>query len=323
MTNKKTPLLLILINFFFVLVAILILFNFFPKNLFQKKQDTFNVIKERIELTIPAKGFISKHEVLYKAPIDGKLKRIKQPPELLAKNEEAVQIQDSTSKKLISVKVNDSGFITYIKDGIEETYSYDILSKKTLTEEEIASPPANQIKVSDDEEVKKGDFIFKIVENDLIYFFLILDKNDKEKLSIGNNFVFSITDPQNITTSGVITKMVPINDKKFLVIFESSFYIEPLLNIRKISGSFTFPFITASYIPEKAVGKKKDAKGVDHYYILVKSEIDGKVTSTLTEIKIIAQRSYHKDFIVENVSESLSIFRDFQEAEKKYKTSGK
>lgn len=328
MTNlKKTPLLLIIINSFFVLVAILILINFFTKiftkYFFQKKQDTFSVTKERIEIKIPAKGFIVKQETIYKAPIDGKVKRIKQPPDLLAKNEEAVQIINSVSKNTVSLKTTDPGFITYIKDGCEELLSIDKLSKKSLNEEDIINLQINQTKVADDQEVKKGEFIFKIIENNFLQYYLLIDKKEAEKISLREDLIFTITDPQNITTDGKIIKVTPINEKKILVIFETTFYIEPLINLRKINGSFTFPYITGNYVPPKAIGKKKDSKGIDKFYVLVKTEDEGKIFSKLTEVKIIGQSAFSNDYIIEPISDSLRIFYDFQKAEKKYLTSGK
>lgn len=323
MNTKKSSLLLILINFFFVVVAVLILFNFFPKNLFQKKSETFNPTLERIEVAIPAKGFIAKQEIIYTAPVAGKVKRIKQAPELVPKNDEAIQIIGIDTQKVQSIKVKEAGFITYIKDGCEELLSFEALQKKVLTEDEIVNPPVNQIKVTDDQVVKKNDFIFKIVKDNIVRYYLVVDTKEISKFVIGDNLIFSIYTPQNITTDGKIVKITKINEKKSLLIFETSFYIEPLLNNRKISGSFTFPYVTASYIPTESVAIKKDAKGVEHFYILVKEEKNKKITAIITEIKPLGQNSYTKDYIVNDLSESKDIFRNYSVAEKKYSTSGK
>lgn len=323
MNNKKNSLLLILINFFFVIVAILILFNFLPKNLFQKKSEVFNPVLERIEITIPAKGFIAKQEIIYRAPVSGKIKRIKQAPELLAKNEEAVQIIGTDSKLIQSVKVKDEGYITYIKDGCEEILSFDLIQKKIFTVEEIIDPPVSQVKVTDDQVVEKDDFIFKIIKDNIVQYFLVIDSKEISKFVVGDNLIFSITDPQNITADGKIVKISPLTETKSLLIFETSFYIEPLLNLRKISGSFTFPYITASYIPFKAVNVQKDKKGLEHYYVLVKEEKNNIITAVRTEVKILGQNPYSKDYMVNNLTENKEIFRDFSASEKKYPTSGK
>jgi len=323
MNTKKNSLLLILINFFFVLVAVLILFNFFPKNLFQKKAETIKPTLERIELTIPAKGFIAKQEILYKAPVGGKIKRMRSAPELLVKNDEAVQIFSLESKPMYSVKVKDEGFITFIKDSCEEILSWDLLSKKVFTEEEIVNPPINQLKVSDDQVVEKDDFIFKIVKNNVIHYYLAIDTKDVEKFNIDDNLIFTIYTPRNITADGKIIKKTLLNQTKTLLIFETSFYIEPLINHRKISGSFTFPYITACYIPSKAVLVKKDEKGIDHFFILIKEEKEKKISAKITEIKILGQNSYTKDYVVDNLTEDIEVFRDYSAAIKKYSTSGK
>lgn len=323
MNSKKNSILLITINFIFVIVAILLLINFFPKDLFQKKVDTFNPLLERIEIKIPAKGFIAKQEILFKAPIAGKVKRIKQAPELLAKNDEAVQIIPIDSNKAVSVKTNVEGFITYIKDNCEEKLSWDQLAKKVLTETDVLSLSIKQEKVSDDQVVEKGDFIFKIVKDNIIHYYLIIDTSEIKKFSDYGPLVFTIDKPRNIASDGKVVKTLPLNEKKSLLIFETSFSIQPLLNDRQIEGAFTFPYVTACYLPSKAVKLKKDPKGVDKYYIYLKKSEGKKIIPVLTEITVLGQDAYSKNYIVDHLKEDMDIFKDFSQTEKKFPSSGK
>jgi len=323
MSKKVNSVLLITINFLFVIVAVLLLINIIPKDLFQKKSDSFFPEIERIETTIPGSGFIAKKEIMVKAPFTGKVKRIKMAPDLLAKNDEAVQLFIEDNKSPISVKTNEEGFITYIKDNCEEAYAWDIVQKKSFTEDEILNPPVKQEKVSGDQVVEKGDFLFKIVKNNELQYYLLVDAQDGSKFVIGESLVFSIKNPRNLMADGKITKKITISKEKVLVVFDTPFYIEPVINDRKIDGVFTFGFTSASYVPSSAVEVRKTTKGDPEYFVLVKEKKGNQVKAIVTKISVLGQDTSKRNFIVNSLKEDMEIFKDFKATEKKYLSSGK
>ena len=323
MSKKANSILLISINFFFVIVAALILINIIPKNLFQKKADSFFPDIERIEATIPAKGFIAKKEIMYMAPAAGKVKRIKMAPELLAKNVEAVQIIMDENKPAISVKANDEGFITYIKDNCEEAYSWDKLQSKTLTVDEILNPPVKQEKVSGDQIVEKGDFLFKIVKDNFLQYYLVLDSIDESKFVVGESLVFSLQYPRTLMADGKIIKKTNLNKEKVLLVFDTPYYIEPVINDRKIEGNFTFGYSTACYIPVSAVQVRKSSKGSIEYFIYLKEQKDNQIKAILTKINVLGMDIVKRNYIVNSIKEDQEVFKDFAATGKKYFPGGK
>jgi len=304
---KKSSKLNILFGAVFIIIAGSILFYMFNSFSSNRASQTFYAELQRIEVSFRASGFVVKDEEIYFSPADGKVKRIIEAGELVKKGTEVAQIIQS-DRKVVSVKTNREGLVTYIKDNCEEKYKDSNVDK--LLVEEILEPPVKQERRGGGENVKKGDFLFKIVGNDSIKYVLILDKEDAKKISQNESLVFAVEYPVNMLIEGKIEKLEERENNKYVAIFSTTYYIEPLLNWRKISGRFVFGTFTASYVPETAL--TKNDKGEDIVFIK-----DSSGSPKAVKVKVLGKDSSRKSYIVQGLSKFQEVYSDAAFAKEK------
>lgn len=307
--RKRFSSLNLFIYLFIIAIGVGILLYVFNGFLFTRSIETFYAELQRIEIASYASGYIAKEEKIYYSPAAGKTKRIIEPGELVKNGAEVIQvIQDDG--KVVSVKAEKGGLITYIMDNCEERYNVGNIDKLLVSE--ILNPPVKQERVGGGESVKKGDFLFKIVGNDKINYILIFDKDEKEKINEGKSLVFAVEYPVNMLVEGKIEKVEDREDNKCLAIFSTDYYVETLLNWRKISGRFVFGTYTASFVPKKALSKNE--KNEDIVYVKSSSGIPEAFKVT------ILGKDYSGDnFIVQGLNKFVEVYYDANFAKEKIK----
>ncbi len=243
-----------------VAFAFLLFSNIVRGLLNRKTGDTFQPSLQRIELKIPAAGFIAKTEHLVLASEDGKVERLQEAGTLVRTKTEIVHLKKHSQSSNIETIFNEfEGIVTYIKDECEEKYQLSNVDQLLL--QEILQPPIKQSRVGDDQTVKKGDFIFKIVENDLMHFVLIIEPQYQKALSniyqqqfsIGSDINFRVEFPSNLMVGCNIVRQEKREKDYQLIILSSPYYVDLMLNQRKVNGFFSFGFVSASLIPDTSL----------------------------------------------------------------------
>lgn len=283
-----------------VFAVIVFIYLFINGSTFKTQSQTSYAELQRIEVSYPATGFVSKVEKIYTAPVDGKIKRIIDAGELVKKDTEVAQIiQDNGN--VISIKSDIGGLVTYIIDNCEEKYKAENIDN--LLVEEILNPQIKQQRRGGGENVKTGDFIFKIVGNDFVKYILIIDKELAEKIKQNDTLVFGVEQPVNMLIEGKIEKIETRENNKYLVVFSTSSYIELLLNSRKVIGRFIFGTYTASYVPETALTKNENGEDI----VFIK---DSTGSPKPIKVNVIGKNNSLKSYIVQGLSNFQEIYID-------------
>ncbi len=259
---------------------------------------------QRIEIKIPASGFVSKTEHLIFSPLDGKVERLEEAGELLRSGTEVVRIHKGSNEHEVITNEH-HGILTFIKDDCEEHYIIQNLNQMLL--KEILEPPVKMSRVGDDQNVKTGDFIFKIVENDIMHFALVIPpqfKNIVENLKQhrfyeNSNLTFRVENPTNLLLAGKIEKIEEREKNHLLVVFTTPFYVDVLLNTRFISGFFTFGYVTASLVPQSSIMIDDEGKS----YAIEHKEDPTKIPVTLLGID-----PFSNQYIVDGLGSSQEIY---------------
>ena len=291
----------------YIVIGAGILFYVFNDFSLSRTPETIYAELQRIEVSFPAAGFIAKDENIYYAEADGKVKRIIEPGEIVKKGTEIAQIVQNDGK-IISVKAQNNGLVTYIIDNCEDKYNINNIDKLLTTE--IIDPPVKQERVADGDTIKKGNFLFKIVGNDKISYILVFDKDEKQKISENKELVFAVEYPVNMLIDGKIERLEDREDNKCLAVFSTEYYIDTLLNWRKISGRFVFGTVTASYLPISSLTKNE--KGEDVVYI--------KNSSGLPEaykVTVLGKDYSRKNYIVQGLKKFEEVYFDANLAKEK------
>jgi hypothetical protein len=176
---------------------------------------------------------------------------------------------DETKSEISSQQV---GILSYIRDGLESTYSVENALNGTLSIKEIKNPATEFERVEDGKKVNEGDFVCKVVGNDLISYVLVVNPKFLNKLVPNISATFSLTYPTSMSISGTINSITPIDENNVIVVFSTPYYIDVLLNNRKIEGYFTYGFHNASLIPMDAI-KEVSPGNYALYYIPANEDI--------------------------------------------------
>ena len=296
-----------------VLIAAGILYYVFNDFSFSQTPETTYAELQRIEISYPASGFIAKDEKIYYAETDGKLKRLIEPGEIVKKDTEIVQIIQNNGTN-VSVKAQNGGLVTYIIDNCEDKYKVNNIDKLLISE--ILEPPVRQERIADGDVVKKGDFIFKIVGNDKISYILVFDNEEKQKINENKELVFAVEYPVNMLINGKIEKLQDREDNKCLAVFSTEYYIDTLLNWRKISGRFVFGTTTASYLPITSLTKNE--KGEDIVYIKNASGIPEAL-----KVTVLGKDYSRNNYIVQGLKKFEEVYCDANLAKEKLSKESK
>ncbi|MCK5848307.1 MAG: hypothetical protein KAH01_03835 [Caldisericia bacterium] len=270
MTNKKPDTISSIFIIFCFLVAIIIIVQVVRTISFSPKTDTFSLDIMRIEVTTPGNGYNSKTEFQYFSPIRGTVKRLKNAGSVVRVGSPMLSIDsDETKTELSSQHI---GILSYIRDGLESTYTVENALNGTLSVNEILDPATSFERVEDGKKVNEGDFVCKVVGNDLISYVLVVEPKFLNKLVENSSATFSLTYPTSMSISGTVNSITHIDENNAIVVFSTPYYIDVLLNTRKIEGYFSYGFHNASLMPMDAI-KEVSPGNYALYYIPANGDI--------------------------------------------------
>lgn len=297
---------ILLISLLSIVLALLLFWNI-GRGLFQSKDsDTFQASIQRIELIIPASGFIARTEHLVLSPDEGKALRLQEAGELLRPKTEIIQLKKGPrGTETILNEIN--GLLSYIKDECEEKFVLANLDQLLL--QEIIDPPAKQTRMGDEQSVRKGDFLFRIVENEEMHLILVMDPKYAEftqsifaeSFKPSSEINFRVESPTNLILGATVQKIEKREKDHSLLVLSTPYYIDTLLNNRKISGFFTFGYVTASLLPKTALQKAENGK----YYVYEKNDQARQI-----EVKLRGLDPFTQQYIVEGLETSQEIYTD-------------
>jgi hypothetical protein len=278
MNRNKTDAVSYLVIVLCFVVAAIILVQVFRSITFTGSNDTELLEVLRLEIMIPANGFNSKNEKVYFSPIDGTIEREKIAGAVVRVGSPVLSIK--TGQGSTEIQSESNGILSYIRDTLEGTYTVDNALNGSLTPQEITDPPTEFERVEDGKKVKEGEFICKVVDNEEISYVLLMNQKYFSKFQVGDSATFTLTYPSNLSVTGQITHLEPLNEKQVLVVFTTEFYVDVLLNTRKIEGYFTFGYQNAAILKPSTV--KEVSPG--EYAIYYLSSSTGKPVYTPIQI---------------------------------------
>jgi hypothetical protein len=304
--SKKRPfgLPFFLFGLISVSIALVLLFNISRSLWDNNSSETIFPVTQRIEIKIPAAGFLSKTEYLIHAPDDGKVERLQPPGELYRSNTEIIRLKKD-AQETITITNEHDGLLTYIIDECEQHFTYDNIDQLLL--QEILNPPTKQRKLDDNQSVKKGDFLFKIIQNDEMHFILAIEPRFKEMvqsvykniIKTGNDVNFKVESPTNLMIQGQIQRMEEREKDHLLLVISSPYYIDALLNNRRVSGYISFGHTTAFLLPVTAV--LRDEEG--NFFVFERKEVPTKMI-----VNVLGLDTASNHYIIEKTESTPEVY---------------
>jgi hypothetical protein len=225
------------------------------------------------------------------------------------------------------VKNQEEGFVTYIIDNCETTHTLANFTNKTLLLPEILDPSVKKEKVNDDQIVKKGEFLFKILKNTTIKYIFYIESDPFMQIQKGKEYVFALSKPTSIMVPGTVETIIPAEGAAFYAVFDSSLYNDTMINDRSAEGNFYFGFIDGFRIPTAAMGIEENEKKEKKYFVYIQDDAKAiqkkylHVSTYIPATKEYVITGYANDN--EKFSENDSIYKDKLLAEKTLSQSGK
>lgn len=253
----------VVIAFCFVIAAI-ILVQVFRTITISPKNSTLPLNVTRTEVMILGNGFNAKTETIYLSPIQGIVHRVKIPGAVVRVGSPIASVSNSSSNT--EIQAQSQGVLSYIRDGLEEVFTFENALQKTISFDDIMEPPTKFERVEDGKKVMENEFICKVVNNESISYVLLVETKVADRIEKGSSATFSLTYPASLSVNGTVTEKEPYNDDYTIVCFTTPYYVETLLNTRKVNGYFSFGYHNAAILPPSAV--KETAPNQYAFYYL-------------------------------------------------------
>jgi hypothetical protein len=311
------------IAFCFVIAAI-ILVQVFRTITFSPQNSTIPLDVTRTEIMIPGNGFNTKTETIYLSPIQGTVHRIKIPGAVVRVGSPMASVSNSSTTT--EIQAQSQGILSYIRDGLEEIFTFENALQKSISYDDIVEPPTKFERVEEGKKVLENEFVCKVVNNDSICYVLLIQTKLASRLEKGTSATFSLTYPASLSVNGTIIENEPYNDELTIVCFSTPYYVETLLNTRKVNGYFSFGYRNAAILPPSAV-KEISPNQYALYYLPFDSQtpvyapvnVEGIQPGTeqyiITEIKSGEKMLPIEDF------RGIEIFLDWKNVEKELLTN--
>ncbi len=314
---------IVVIAFCFVIAAI-ILVQVFRTVTLSPKNTTIPLDVTRTEIMILGNGFNAKNETVYLSPIQGIVHRIKIPGAVVRVGSPMASISNASTTT--EIQAQSQGIVSYIRDGLEDTFTFENALQKTISFDDIMEPPTKFERVEEGKKVLENDFVCKVVNNDSICYILLIQSKLADRLEKGAFATFSLTYPASLSVNGTIIEKELYSDEHTIVCFSTPYYVETLLNTRKVNGYFSFGYHNAAALPPSAV-KEISPNQYAIYYLPFDSQtpvytpvhVEGIQPGTeqyiITEIKSGEKMLPIEDF------RGIEVFLDWEKVEKELLTN--
>lgn len=240
-------------NFLIIIVFLGILLNLFFRYYSDVSVDIIEF--DEIEEIIKVNAIIIKDEVIVNSESTGNINYHYNEGQKVNSGANIVDIVGSENKKIFSPK---SGFVTYIFDGLENSFKYDevlnIMPSKLQSIEETVENTANI------NTVNSGDKLLKVINNFEYYMVCLVNNVDITMYKEGKYIRVKFKDYDKIIY-GQLEKINSGNDESVLIIRFDDFF-HKVYNKRIIEASLVKNLYEGLKIDKSAVIEKDGFKGV-------------------------------------------------------------
>lgn len=176
---------------------------------------------------------------------------------LQTKKEQKEVLISKKSKRIKNIYSNTSGIISYEFDKNEEKYNLEIIDN--ITEDDIKYADNNYYQIKQNEEkVKEGDSVARIINDSHVYIAVALDKKESESFEINQNVIISLNDEE---MNAQVEKMYK-DGEKIITIFKISEQNVGIYDTRVEEFGIIYKQIEGLKIPKESIKTVDDKQGV-------------------------------------------------------------
>lgn len=240
-------------NFIIIIIFLAVLINLLIKYYHDIKIDILEI--DELEETINVTGVIIKDEEVISSNVSGSIKFHYNEGQKVSSGAHLVDIEGIENKKVYSSK---SGFITYIFDGLENSFKYDEITN--IMPSKLQNLEETIVNTSNISSANVGDRLLKVIDNFEYYMVCLVNNVDMASYEEGK-YIRVKFDGSDKIVYGYIGKINSGNDESVLILrFDDFFY--KVYNKRVIKASLVKNLYQGIKVDKKAVIEKDGIKGV-------------------------------------------------------------
>lgn len=176
---------------------------------------------------------------------------------LQTKKEQKEVLLSQKNKSIKNINSNISGIVSYKFDGNEEKYNLESLD--SISKEDIKSASNNYQETElNEEKVKEGDTVARIINNNNIYIAVSIDKNESKLFEINQ----SVTMILNNEKMNAKVEKINKNEEDIVVIFKISEQNVGIYDTRVEEFDIIYKQIEGLKIPKESIKTVDDKQGV-------------------------------------------------------------
>ena len=240
-------------NFIIIIIFLAVLINLLIKYYHDIKIDILEI--DELEETINVTGVIIKDEEVISSDVSGSINFHYNEGQKVTSGAHLVDIEGIESKKIYSSK---SGFITYIFDGLENSFKYDEITN--IMPSKLQNLEETIVNTSNISSANVGDRLLKVIDNFEYYMVCLVNNVDMTSYE-ECKYIRVKFDGSDKIVYGYIEKINSGNDESVLILrFDDFFY--KVYNKRVIKASLVKNLYQGIKIDKRAVFEKDGIKGV-------------------------------------------------------------
>lgn len=199
------------------------------------------------------RGLIVRQEEVRFSPISGKVELIKSEGQRVGYGNKVIKIEDQYLYN------NQTGIISYAVDGLEDDLFPGNLENITLTN--FDSYSRNYRQLVDGDHIKKGQAIFRIVNNSQFYLIVKTDIEEVNRYNI-NELIF--VKPTKLNKGLIDGKIIEktVNGDSGLLKVKLNIFVKEWLNLRHVDVQFIKNIYRGIVIPRKSIFTSVQGEGV-------------------------------------------------------------
>lgn len=186
---------------------------------------------------------------------EGKAKEVASM-QLETKKEQKKILENQNKKNTSNTNATEAGIISYKYDGKEEIYTLDMLNK--LTKEDIINAENNYKLIHNEENVKEGQTIGRVINGYSTYIGICLSEKEVENLEVNQKVVVKINNERLDAT----IDRIYINNKENIVILKITNQNVEIYDTRAIEFDIIYKQLDGLKIPKDCIKKVDDKEGV-------------------------------------------------------------
>ena len=223
----------------------------------------FYTIKNRVDIVIAdytevvdgfrAEGLIIREETVYTAPEAGYVKLLAREGKRVAYGEEIARLNNRT------IYNHHAGLLSYAVDGLEEVLTFSSINNMTV--DKYRSYKRNFKQNFNNDYIRKGQALFRIINNNNMYLIIPCDKEEIRRYRLMETVFIEIDEPDNKLVEANIID-IKIEDEQGLLVVRLNLFLEEWLNTRRVNFHFLKNIYRGIAIPRKAIFTTTAGEGV-------------------------------------------------------------